>query len=516
MAALSRERAISTVVGSSHLKRLLHAEDKNPWLAVLAAYALTLAEEESRRPNADPAATPSDPVLKQDILAFLRQTLGSHPDVRALCLAPDAPASNPFAYPPLVRIGLQRVEQHATRFADTIPLDSLTERMLTKQITSSLWSIWREPIPVTREAAERDAAPVATRRVRAGGGVPLASLGASAPVYRAAQPSRSRATATTQLRQALYDLPVIKAAQQMIGSTDWGVEKIVVNSREAAGKLLSEIEPQALSAAASIPLGRAEQGLTKLKATVDGSASASAKAGPAERAILQYALRQGAQGGGPQSDATTPSRSGAVPDGNSLEGAVSALRNASAQLSRLSPDLVSDPLLATRANSIAARLAAIADSLLGQADLIVLTDVNGRFLYANGAFTLLVTPPAGEKLAGMCRSWCDWLSTLPLGRSTGLTSPADSTNRLWVVRRTAVEDETTHQTTAFVNILEDEKRSAWSDATFEELAHVVSSITLHASFVQYGSSQKVTASLEKLEALATKLESLVAPAVKQK
>jgi PAS domain-containing protein len=503
LAALRRESAIATLMASSHLRRLLYAEDKNPWLGVLVAYALTVAEEASRQSYADASLASHDPGLKQDILGFLRHTLGSHPDVRALSLMPEEAASEPFPYPPLMRIGLQRVREHATRFTNTIPIESLTERILPKQIASSLWSLWSEPMPVVDTEVAHDVVVLESAVRPRGRAVPPAvDLGASAPVFRAPDTSPKAEAGTVDLRQVLYDLPTIKAARQMVGSATEGTDKVVVNSRADAKKLLSEIEPHALSAAAGIPLARVEQGLLQLQADVDGVPSKAPQGDRTERAILRFALRQGSQARGASLDAE-PSAAD-----DTLEESVTSLRNAAVQLSRVTPDVESDPSLLQRAQQLVPRLTRIADAIIGRADVIVLTDISGRFLYANGAFTLLVESPS-EQFTPTCTKWCQWLSTLPLGRSTGRTSPADPRNRPWTVRRTEVEDEGT-QTTAVVNILKDERWTPLPASSVETLSGTASSIALQASFVHYGSTKKVAAALEKLEGLAGKLESVVA------
>jgi hypothetical protein len=538
LAALRRESAIATVVRSAHLKKLLHSEDKNPWLAVLAAYALTLAEEERYRPSGEPTRVAVDPGLKQEILQFLQARIGSHPDVRALLLDPEAAAPEPFPFPPLVRIGLQRVQTHATRFASTVPLNSLTERAVTQLVTSSPWSVWAEPIPATAAAgqalplAESDAVPAAKRPtlrrgVRRVAGV--AGLGASAPVFRPTAKAKSAKAATTELREALYDLPVFKAAQQMIGDAAQPLhDRVVLNTTEAAGKLLAEIQPEALSTIAGIPLSRAQETLDQLKATL-GKASTLTKGTAIEGVVLQYALRQGSAGSWAEPGIIDPSEASSATARSSLEECVSALRNATALLSAMtrpgsatlppgidrnvgtaSDAIRSEPALRTRAERVAARLTALSDALLERADFIVLTTASGKFLYANGAFTLLAREASGAKgLDTVCRKWSEWLHTLPLGRSTGVKSPADPDARVWTVRRVAVEDEGSKRRTVFVNVLENDKRSPLSDETFEYLASVASTVTLNASFLQYGSVKRVAASLDTLEGIAERLETMV-------
>ena len=534
MAALRSETSVATVVTSSHLKRLLYSEHRNPWLAVLAAYAMTLDEQENRRPG-ERGTVLLDPSLKQEILQFLHATIGSHPDVRALLLDQQAPAPEPFPFPPLVRIGLQRVQRHATRFASTVPLNSLTERMFSQLITSSPWSVWAEPIPeaaaktTAPPGGERDVVSDVKRRIRRGV-TRVAGLGASAPVFRSSMKAQSAKTATTELREAFYGLPVFRAAQQMIGAdTESTLEKIVVNTTEAADKLLSGIQPEALSSMAGIPLSRAEHSLKELKAKIGKGAPTFTKGNATERAILQYALRKGATGSWAKSGEAEPPAGGPAPAGHSLEEGVSALRNAAALLSgkgtpppgastesgtepawTASESIRIDPALTTRAEGLATRLTALADALLRRADLVVLTDANGKFLYANGAFTLLVTEVSGAtSLETLCKKWSEWLHSLPLGRSTGLTSPADPEARVWTVRRVAVEDQGSRQRTSFVNILEDERRSPLPEAATDLLVSLISSVTLNASFFRYGSAKRLAASLEALEGIAGRLESAV-------
>ena len=104
------------------------------------------------------------------------------------------------------------------------------------------------------------------------------------------------------------------------------------------------------------------------------------------------------------------------------------------------------------------------------------------------------------------RRWCRWLSTLPLGRSTNLTSPFDRSGRRWTVHRAAVEYAASEPISGYVNILDDERMSRLSGDVYDRVAGTVSDVTLHASFVQYGSPRRRTASLDRLEEIVTGLE----------
>jgi hypothetical protein len=104
------------------------------------------------------------------------------------------------------------------------------------------------------------------------------------------------------------------------------------------------------------------------------------------------------------------------------------------------------------------------------------------------------------------RRWCEWLATLPLGRSTNLTSPIDRSGRLWTVHRAAVEHTGTDATSGYVNILDDVRMARLPADVFDRVAATVSEVTLHASFVEYGTPRRRAASVKVLESIVTKLE----------
>ena len=536
LAALRREADIATLVTSAHLKRLLHAEHRNPWLAVLAAYALTLAEDGGRRANAPAGQLFGDPVLKQDILQFLNATIGMHPDVRALGLDPQAPPPSPFAVPPLLRVGLERVQQHATRFATTVPLNSLCEKALAQLVTSSPWSVWNEPLAapksVPKTATRRAAGVAATAAAKPvrQGARRVANLSPSAPVFRLT--TWGKETKTMDLRRAFYDLPLFKAAQDMISTAAQPQDdKIVVNPTAAAGELLSDIQPEALSLSAGIPLSRVQFALDQMKTrAATAPPGAASKGTPTERAILQYVLRQGATAASKNSQNDPTAQKPSIP-ASSLEEAIAGLRNAAVLLladdkppetappgtsvstdNPNQPDLAvrKDPAVRARAQALSARFQRLADALLAQSDVIVVTDPAGKFLYGNGAFALLVSDRADvQTFVASGQKWFKWLQTLPLGRISGLTSPADAKGRTWTVRRAAVEDHGTKRQTAFINVLQDTRHVSLPDAAFEYLASATSQIVLQVSFVQYASGRRMTAALTVLEEIASRLEGLI-------
>jgi hypothetical protein len=529
LTALLREHGMRAVLGSTQLSRMLRQEYKNPWLAVLAVYGMMAIEEAAERDFVEQSSVANyDPALKAEVLQFLNQTIGHHPDVRALTLNPDAPAPQPFAFPPMLRIGLRRVQQHATKFADTIPVGSLMDRMLDRLVTSSSWSVWRQPMDVgkAQESEKSASAGMKDRAQRRIASTVLRSgFAASAPIFVAA-PAAGTALPASELGRVLHDLPVIKAAHSMLGRKMGSLpEKIVVDSKAELSNLFEQVDPRALSAESGIPLGRAQRSVERLRRTAEAGTSLPGGAGPTARAVVEFALRQASRNERPRGNATEDAASVLGPQPESvpkltLEECVSKLRSGAMQLltaesaaqANASDTSDSDSL---RAAQVAARLNAIARVLLGSADLIAITDPHAEFLYGNGAFTILMTMTDEKQPVQAGRRWCKWLSSLPLGCSANQTSPLDASGRLWTVQRSAVEYAGTEGTSAYVNILADEQLSRLSADVFEWIAAAVSDVTLHASFVQYGSPRRRSGSLERLETIATGLEQslLVAPGV---
>lgn len=515
--ALMRGDPMRSVVCSKQLNQLLRREQKNPWLAVLAVHGMLAVEEEWRREGVDPRTVIDfDPTLKHDVIGFLNTAIGTHPDVRALSLKDDVPASQPFDFPPMLRAGLQRVQQHATKFADTIPVGSLTDRMLDRLLTSSAWSVWRQSV----EASTRQADAMRSEKRKPQGkkdsgqrrlatAILRSALNPSAPIFVAPRPTGTPPPGASDVGRVIYDVPLIKAAQSMIGVRGTPLaDKIVVDEHAEAIKLFEQVDPRAFSAAAGIPLGRAERAVNKLRRLTKAGTSLLANTGPTAQAVVEFALREASRnlrpGGAPTEQASGVLKPEPEKRRITFEEAAGTLRATAVQLKSVDPSQTNATEIA-RAARIAERLQAIALTLLGHADLIAITGPDGQFVYANGAFTILLSLVDPDQPVRAGRRWCKWLSTLPVGRSTNLRSPVDPANRHWTVRRVAVEYTGKATTSAYVNILDDEATADVLGDVFDRIA-VVSEVSLHASFVEYGSPRRRTESLEALEQIATGLE----------
>ena len=117
------------------VKKLMGGKIENPWLAILAAYTIRLQEDQMLLDD-DSLSDLWPQMLKLlpellDYLTIIRE----HPDVQALTLDKSNPAETPIQYPPLLYTGLRRAQQHALKFAKTIPVGSVLERILPRVAT---------------------------------------------------------------------------------------------------------------------------------------------------------------------------------------------------------------------------------------------------------------------------------------------------------------------------------------------------------------------------------------------
>jgi hypothetical protein len=509
LSALTREFGMRAVIGSSELNRLLRGEQRNPWLAVLTAHGLMAIEDEARRDRA-PQQTSRisyDPTLKQEVIQFLQHTIGDHPDVRALSLDPNAPAPQSFLFPPMLRVGLRRVREHATKFAETIPYGSLTDRLCERELTSSAWSVWRQPLSTAREARTKkkdgNQRRVATAVLRAG-------FSPYAPIFIAPSATQEESGGLSGFGRILEDLPVIKAAENFVRAPENALpEKIRIDSGDELKTLFKDVDPRAFSVASGIPLARAEKTVERLRQTA-GTEAQLGDAGPSVRAAVEFALRQwshkprSSEKSMADAPASTPSQQERTA-GVTLEECASQIRAAATQLTSTAQEAQEnqpDP----RASDIASRLDAIADALLDHANLIAITGADGKLLYGNGAFALLLTKSNPQKPLHAGRQWSRWLSGLPLGRTQSVRAEFDPQKRSWTIHRAEVEYAQRDQRRAFVNVLEDNRRTQLPAQILDAVSAKVSEITLHASLARYASSGRMSASLDKLASIVSELE----------
>ncbi len=562
--SLRRSSSDRRVVASEKVNTLLHGKIQNPWLGILAAYALLRSQEDAWQEQAAESG-PQTPDVLQMVLNFLTQ-IGDHPDVRALRLDDNAPAAAPFRHPPLLRAGLLRVQRHAMRFAETVPLDGLTDCVLDNQLTDSPWTAWRhfdrppKPAPGT-PAPSKTKWLITNKPARpATDQTPFfQSLTPRAPVFRleqlpatagaesfsieglagdAPESSISQDVPSTMPMPAaiaaLGDAPLIQMVLELTqsGALDAIPGTVTLNLADILQNLLNKVKPETVSAACGLSLARTTQGLERLQRRSEGQVTPttdpelSAALTPVERAILEYALQQSEQERGqtsqepaglsyslPEADAIPEALGEPAPQGErplTIEDVVTRLR---AEMERL---------LRGEAREQALRLRQVADTLLKGADFIVITDPADRMLYGNGAFIALLALPddptddeAGDAERALearqehQRGWEAALVGAALGQSSLPSPVAAALFAEWDLRRTAVENDASKTVWAHLNILRGKDAPTLAPGTLEQVNALLPQLSLAASCFRYGSSKQRAWYLEDLNSLTTRLESIV-------
>ena len=110
---------------------------------MLAAYVIRLQQDQLLLDDEQPSEL--WPQMRQWLPELLTglAAFRDHPDVQALRLDWQQLAEAPVRFPPLLYAGLRRVQQHAFKFAETIPVGSLLQRILPRVATTTAWTAWR-------------------------------------------------------------------------------------------------------------------------------------------------------------------------------------------------------------------------------------------------------------------------------------------------------------------------------------------------------------------------------------
>ena len=167
----------------------------------------------------------------------------------------------------------------------------------------------------------------------------------------------------------------------------------------------------------------------------------------------------------------------------------------------------------------------MANALLKYAEFIVVTDDHGQMLYANGAFTKLLAQPYGltitpqiaettdnnaEKLPKESEeAWVSLLASAPSGLSTVSSPLPGMIIQDWNLRRTVIEDESTHTARAFLNVLRGKDVPSFSSSINKELAKLLPSLSLYAASFGAENQERSASNASRLEDLVTQLEEIV-------
>ncbi|MFP5287692.1 MAG: hypothetical protein ACLGI9_18290, partial [Thermoanaerobaculia bacterium] len=544
MDGLRQGGSFAGVVQTEHVNRLLEGERRNPWLGVLAAYALLRSSHAGFGGSLEQASSS----LFERVLGFLESTLGDHPDVAALRLRDGQPASAPITHPPLLLFGLQQVRRHAMRFKGTIPLNSLMDCVLDSLETNSPWTAWRDLVRVpkgqeevwgqTSRRARRPhlAAPYSATLVRSD---PIARAAPpSAPIFRLAVPDRGDPQAESAAAAALSEAPLVGLARDLLhrGALE-DLPETIADPAPSVGAILQGLTSREVSAASGLPLDRTEHALDLLRHCIpetsaakpapgiESDAATEAEIAPAALEAARQALKEPASGASAvaaaEADATPAARTARV--STTIEECVSRLRaEARRMLSSAATSPGEEHEIRTgddlnTARGLSERLLHVADALLVQADFVVITDANGRMERGNGAFqALLGTPEETSEAEHVARvqAWQEIFRNAAPGYSR-FTNPAPISKSVfsrhpapqhWELRRATVE-ESGGEVRAFMNFLRVEGALRPDAGVLLRVDALLSRLTLFASLYALGSAGRRQEYAQELASLVGQLES---------
>ena len=523
---------IGHLVSHESLSKLLHEKIENPWLGVLAAYALRSQLDHGSEEDEDTRE------LLDHVMRFLAKKIGDHPDVCALRLDSNKPAPQPFIHPPLLIHGLRLVEHHSFRFKGTVPEGSLTDLVLDSLVVNSPWTAWRQ-LPdqpwtagvsetAADEAADAESALAdpatsfaATRLQPGSPKTPVLRI--SEIVGAAARMKRSSSSSARQSRLAsisvnsFQDAQLLGVIQNLTSGPDLDElpETVTFNETTQAAELLSNINPGAISQAAGISLAHTEGSLQRLRDFVAGNPSGAdyaAELRPAEKVSLEYALAESAKPGEQDLNEGVIIPHPAI----TIEDCVTAIRGEALRL-LLPPEgeELAESDVQT-ANKIGRRLLDVANALLSRAVFTVTTDTYHRIIYCNRAFITLLTSDEislTEKQRTLKKNnnfkvWQKALKMIPPGASVLPNPMEDSTPKEFRVRRTLIKEEETGRSRAYLNTLKGLDSHSVKADLLEQVTELIPDLTRQASFFWYDSSERIAYS-SKLEHLTTQLEATI-------
>jgi hypothetical protein len=515
MDRLWRNRIDEPMLAGDRLEAMLRHENRDPWLAVLAAYALIPFKSSGTRTCLNEEEVHKGAALFDEVIQFLKSRPGleDHPDIRALALlgADSGASSAPFWCPPTLRAGLRIVQDHATRSEDAIPVGSLTEHVLEGLVADSPWTAWQklegsyrtlgDPIAPIWESFELQM----TRSPREMLATFVQTAPPKFPVYQfdevlGASGQRDPAPGHMSMQDysppttlsAIADAPFLQVAQDLtnIGFQTGFPEKVSVDVAGRLDGLLSSVDPSHASRVSGLPLSRTGPALTRLKAHREqlgtlgpGGPKHGSELSVAEQTVFEYALFQ-SKGFGyspppTQHDAvpTSPLRPPQTAKEHlTIEGHARSLRDESDRLL----GILKAGGDAAAVHDLASRLRGTARDLLSRADFVLLTDVMGRISYSNGAFLLAAELDATSaearqqafKHAG--RAWEKALFSAPLGRSELPDPLGPDSPRRYELHRTEFQGSTPTRVRSYLNVMRQLGAAALTPEMLEKIAPLLS------------------------------------------
>ncbi len=521
------------------LKVLLDNKFDNPWLGVLGAHAILKLEKSTRDLKTQAEYGDSDfrtrvsdeieknrwysTVLREKVRPFLAAELPDHPDVRSLLLDEDRPADRPFDFPPSLLPGLRRIQEHSLVWADTIRVNSLSDRILDNLLTNSPWVGWRSLDRDTGATGAQRKARLRTRKDMMTDYTVSSVLSPTVvprtPVFHLQEfdPKASKKSATETV---LQDAPIIQKSKELVlryvQSLDMETlpSEVTINSSDEIEKTLSDVSAANVSRSFGIPLARTEETLRGLKEQAAGPSGTSAVSAKPEKsvnlsiqqAILEYAL---------SSPISSDTEQAPPVSKYMIREIVGKIQG---EADRLLTQLSDGKDLSREGNAeFAERLYCIADDLLKHADFVLITDHAERIQYSNGTFVLLISPKSSDRTSQKTnfvtgyrlkriREWQKALKGSPKGISSVHNAYLEEEWQRWRLSRTEITDEALNRSMCCLNVLRVDGYRHLDDSDLDRVSELTARFSMFVPLWLYGSAEHESEYRSKIERTIQQLE----------
>lgn len=555
------------LVTREKLTSLLRGKFENPWLGILACYALRF------QPTEQAETADQNKSLLDHVLSFLDNEISDHPDVRALRLQLDQPAAAPFPHPPLLRQGLSMVRHHSMLFRETIPLYSLTDRVVANLLANSPWTAWRHL--TTREKFDDRVAPAIsgskaewvrslTETALFHATSILQSSFPKAPVVQLAQLLRetmggkkpSKAVTRKALQKAVQsfgEAPLLDILQTMtrISDLDSLTSTVTLKDDESLKGLLQSVKAEEISKASGLSLAHSEKGLESLRQATSAETEVTKSRGREprptadEHAVLEYIVaataREKAVGQRITSVETTELKSTRPEDapaedaGSAIEIAdveiaeepaaaaavtieecVSTMRSEAARILIPPAQETADTAIDPGAKKLSERLLRVSERLFERSAFTITMNSRARIISANCAFIHLVEP-ADDMLDQRSRlrqrkanvkSWEKALANVPVSDSLVPNPVIGASPTAFNLRKSVVQKENLHADKAYLITMRVTGAASVDQSKLQQVSELLPSLSLYSSFFAYDSENGRVDHLAKLEEIIQKLEEL--------
>lgn len=501
LAALGNDDAYETIVGATKMEELLRGEIDNPWLGVLAAYALSSGDDRGESAG-----------LLAEVKDFLLRELSDSPDVRALTL--DAERLVPLDYPPMLREGLHLARAFSAFSADSafssdsaisaIVADSALARVGQRFAADSAWTAWIEPDEASGPQPAGDSAPGEAAPMQ----VLTQAFSSSAPIYPLTGADGAPGTRTT--KSFAEQVAIIQEAENvLIGFEGHVVDSVTLPSGGSVEDLL-KTDAARISEVVGGDERTVEEGLRALSGSLEQIENLDRDSSRAMQSVLAaiFNVKRCAAVAGAEGAEAEPCASFFTP----IEDHVDTLRQEARRLRGLSsrkepptPEELAD------AESLAVKLDELAERLTNQAHLAIVADEDGRLLYGNRLLRdrlqdRLDPQDVLERLhRGLSNSSANYFE-LP-ARDLSPTSPEGQKGTMVAIHRTVVRGED-NEVKAYIYLLRNAHAKNLGLEAAESLERLLPVLTLHAATAQHGESG-VSPSLQALKDVIAELDKII-------